>query len=288
VYNPNPNIPIIDNDSFDSFTYPGGEIQVRLRPEVMEDLETADGVIIHFRIKSSNDVMELLLLQDAIDAYTKDIPDDKKVVILPYLPYSRADRRFVEGDCLGKEVFLKIIRSGWKRIYTLDCHSDKVNDNAYVDVGVNSIVLNILNRIKNEVAGDINVLFPDEGAKNRYSGIVDDLSGVNVFFCQKKRDLATGKFLGFEVPEFDKSKCTIIVDDICDGGGTFLGIADKLQMTNLRLFVTHGIFSKGFGDLSKYFERIYTTNSFSNTYGSNIVETIDSLSYILDSVGEFS
>jgi phosphoribosylpyrophosphate synthetase len=65
----------------------------------------------------------------------------------------------------------------------------------------------------------------------------------------------------------------LIVDDICDGGGTFLGISDALG-SRLRslgdvggdyilgLYVTHGIFSKGFCDLIEKFDHVYTTDSF--------------------------
>jgi ribose-phosphate pyrophosphokinase len=56
----------------------------------------------------------------------------------------------------------------------------------------------------------------------------------------------------------------LIVDDICDGGGTFIGLAAELKNKNagkLYLAVSHGIFSKGFDSL-KCFDKIFTTNSF--------------------------
>ena len=63
----------------------------------------------------------------------------------------------------------------------------------------------------------------------------------------------------------------MIVDDICDGGGTFVGLGQALKKRgagDLCLFVTHGIFSKGFHDLMKYFKHIYFTNSF-YTFGKD-------------------
>jgi ribose-phosphate pyrophosphokinase len=45
-----------------------------------------------------------------------------------------------------------------------------------------------------------------------------------------------------------KDKHVIIVDDICDGGRTFIELAKVLKsnkVKNITLFVTHGIFSKG-------------------------------------------
>ena len=48
----------------------------------------------------------------------------------------------------------------------------------------------------------------------------------------------------------------IIIDDICDGGATFVNIAKELKQLNpsaaLHLVVTHGLFTKGFDVLSDF------------------------------------
>ncbi len=101
------------------------------------------------------------------------------------------------------------------------------------------------------------ILLPDEGASTRYP------EGFRwpVLQCSKIRDAETGKLSGFEVPsaeEFGK-RPILIVDDICDGGGTFLGIAAKIPESNpLFLYVSHGIFSKGREALDLAFMKIFT------------------------------
>ena len=66
----------------------------------------------------------------------------------------------------------------------------------------------------------------------------------------------------------------LVVDDICDGGGTFLLLAEALRKAgidnNLELYVSHGIFSKGTDIIYKSFYPIYTTNSFFRGYDSNV------------------
>ena len=78
--------------------------------------------------------------------------------------------------------------------------------------------------------------------------------------------MQTGKLEGFQVYEEDlKGKTCLIVDDICDGGGTFLGMAKALKAKHagtLYLAVSHGIFSKNLKALKQTFKAIYTTNSF--------------------------
>jgi ribose-phosphate pyrophosphokinase len=69
-------------------------------------------------------------------------------------------------------------------------------------------------------------------------------------------------------------KDLFIVDDICDGGGTFINIARIIKENEqfkgrIYLIVTHGIFSRGFEDLGEYFNGIYTTNSISDVVDEN-------------------
>ena len=80
----------------------------------------------------------------------------------------------------------------------------------------------------------------------------------------KTRDVMTGKITGFEVYADDlKGKSCIIVDDICDGGGTFAGLAIELRKKGARkvhLIVTHGTFSKGLTTLTN-FDSVITSSA---------------------------
>ena len=54
----------------------------------------------------------------------------------------------------------------------------------------------------------------------------------------------------------------LIVDDICDGGGTFVGLVktfDNLPMSDL--FITHGLFSKGPKIVTVAFKSVFCTDS---------------------------
>ena len=67
--------------------------------------------------------------------------------------------------------------------------------------------------------------------------------------ADKKRDPSNGEITGTVVySEHLGSQDVLIVDDICDGGRTFIELAKELRhLTTGRiyLYVTHGIFSKG-------------------------------------------
>jgi ribose-phosphate pyrophosphokinase len=61
-----------------------------------------------------------------------------------------------------------------------------------------------------------------------------------------------------------------IVDDICDGGGTFAGTAKVLREKGagkVNLIVSHGIFSRG--PVIESIDTIYTTDSYKRVDGVN-------------------
>lgn len=109
---------------------------------------------------------------------------------------------------------------------------------------------------------NLTILLPDEGA-GRYNL---DRFNLPILRCEKKRDAGTGKLSGFVVPNITTRKA-LIVDDICDGGGTFIGIADSLNrrsVEELYLYVTHGIFSKGMDNLARHFRQVYCSSTWTS------------------------
>ena len=62
-----------------------------------------------------------------------------------------------------------------------------------------------------------------------------------------------------------KDKKVLIVDDICDGGRTFIELAKVLRAKGAEtvdLYTTHGIYSKGTKVLAPYINNIISTDSF--------------------------
>lgn len=248
---------------FDSFVFNGGEMHIRLNNRI--DYINVDKVVVTHRIKNSDDIMLLLLATDALNKYGIDNMD----LIIPYVPYARQDRICNTGEAFSLEVFSKLINSlGFRKVFVVDPHSDQVKkyiSNCY-PLQVTDYVEDILSVLPNETV----LVAPDAGAFNRVCKIAGQLR-KNFMQCSKVRDPETGKLLSFEsnLPKEHIGKPLLIVDDICDGGGTFLGLADALKKDgagDLYLYVTHGIFSAGFMALWSKFQHIFTTNSF-NTIG---------------------
>jgi ribose-phosphate pyrophosphokinase len=123
----------------------------------------------------------------------------------------------------------------------------------------------------------VRFISPDAGALKKVFHVAEALKYRNeVIIASKHRDLETGKIDYTNVPMSvnDADKDVFIIDDICDGGRTFIEIAKAVEEVRKLsssvkpehygknyLIVTHGIFSAGYAQLGEYFEKIYTTNS---------------------------
>ena len=250
---------------WDCIEYPGGEVQMRLRPQCIEEARTADAIILPVKVRTTSGPIKVLQMLDALRGLNGKA---RLKLYMPYLPYARADRRFVEGDCRGLEVFGALTAfSEATEIHALDVHNPQAASQTVshlVNHPARNLILRTVVDFAAATSDDMTLLFPDEGAQIRYDHLLD-LVGADKRHATKRRDPATGKLSGFEVPKID-SENVLVVDDICDGGGTFLGIAEKLMQQpnppkHLGLYATHGIFSKGFEELEAWYSHIYTTDS---------------------------
>ena len=194
----------------------------------------------------------------------------------PYFMGARSDRRFTEGDAnYLKQVICPIINSQkFESVTILDPHSDVLEaclDN-FVKISNHDIVKQALTAIdnKNDAQDRIVLVSPDAGAYKKIFDVAQKFGINKIITATKVRDVRTGKILHTEIPTLDQHDDLqyVIIDDICDGGRTFLELAkaihDSRPTAKVYLVVTHGIFSNGFLELSKEIEKIYCSNSYSD------------------------
>ncbi|WP_024768753.1 ribose-phosphate diphosphokinase [Aquimarina macrocephali] len=251
---------------FKSFVFNGGEPHINIL-----DKNIGNSIMITQRINSFNDLGLLLIATDALRRMNVKEID----VFIPYFPAARQDRVMVTGESLSVKVYADSINAqNYNQVTIFDPHSEvapALLDRVTV-IQNYEFVKQCLDFIKEEVV----LISPDGGALKKIYKVSEFLGGVEVVECSKKRDVKTGALSGFRVYEDDlEGKHCVIVDDICDGGGTFLGLATALKEKNagkLSLIISHGIFSKGYEELTKSFDTIFTTNSFRDINEEKVVQ----------------
>ena len=243
--------------TFEQFTFSGGEPHIK----ITSDLTLVKDVIITHRIKSFNDMGLLLVAVNAL----KNMDITHIELFIPYFPGARQDRIMTEGESLTVKVYADLINNlELSKITLFDPHSDvtpallnncKVIDN-----------FKFIEQVTEKLNDDLLLISPDAGALKKIYKLAEHLEKYEIIECSKTRNIKTRKLSEFKVYADDlKGKDCLIVDDICDGGRTFLGLAKALKEKNagkLYLAISHGIFSKGITELAKEFEIIFTTDSF--------------------------
>ncbi|AOZ63749.1 phosphoribosyl pyrophosphate transferase [Rhodococcus phage Weasels2] len=261
---------LIDEDPFMKF--PGGELHMKAEPKTFGGKEIA--------WVSGTDVEDYIKL-----AMWSDMVYDQggeAHAIIPYLPAARADRGTPNGSAIYSELIA--ITRNLSTLSYVDAHSSVMpnylklkmpgvvhrhfTSDAFLSHGSSCIRSTQFGSFK-----DINidaVISPDKGATERAILWAEKFNAPLVQ-AGKTRDPKTGSLSGFEcddLPFTSHDKNYLIVDDICDGGGTFNGLVDYLGSRERKgldskfyLFTTHGIYSKGLDELKNRFAGIWTTDS---------------------------
>jgi ribose-phosphate pyrophosphokinase len=260
---------------YNRFIHSGGEVHIRLA--AVSHFIQGNKVIVTQRVKSSEDFMKLVMAKNALDvAGVREVE-----LLMPYLPYARQDRVCNVGEAFSLKAFSSLLNSlNFSSVRILDAHSDvgPALINNCVTIPNTSYVRKASEHIISQGHTNLLLVSPDSGAHKKNNKLFVELRDTfsGLVKCDKVRDLSTGDITGTEVFADDlQGKPCLIVDDICDGGRTFLGVSQELKRKGcgtVFLYITHGIFSSGFSQLEEHFHRIYTTDSFSNVHNPLVMQ----------------
>jgi ribose-phosphate pyrophosphokinase len=252
--------------------FPDGQQSITL-DMVDADLPNKITVSITSRLNSFRDLEVIISANQTLREFS--YVENVKLNV-PYFLGARSDRKFEAGTSnYLKKVICPIINAqNFSRVTVLDPHSDVLEAclNNYHKHDNHRLVKDALTSIDNKKDAQerICLVSPDAGAYKKIFDVAKKFEIQNVVTANKVRDMRTGKILKTEIPDLpglvgDDLKY-VIIDDICDGGRTFNELAKAIRAqradAKIYLVVTHGIFSAGFAELSRNFERVYTTNSY--------------------------
>lgn len=263
--------PTISDIKFEISKFPDGQQTIDLTDWFA--LNRDEPVKISSRLNTFQD-LELIIC--AVAAIRNIKPNKQIALYVPYFIGARSDRKFVDGGVnYLKQVICPIINSlKFDTVLVLDPHSDVLEAclNNYEKVDNHTIVKYSLTDIDNkrDAQERICLVSPDAGAYKKIFDVAKKFEIQNVVTANKVRDMRTSKILSTEIPNLPGSVGDdmkyVIIDDICDGGRTFIELAKaiKAQRADAKVYlvVTHGIFSAGLKELNKHFEGIFTTNSY--------------------------
>lgn len=175
---------------------------------------------------------------------------------LTYLPYARQDKEITNESTFALRTFANLLNKiSFKRVDIFDPHSHLSTEliNHSHAIWPKEETFNSFKSVHADI-----VAYPDRGAIEKYEALI----GLNCVYGEKVRDQITGNILHYKLHGDVKDKNVLIVDDICDGGATFVFLAKALKEAgakSVHLYVSHGLFTKGLQVLKDAgIERIFT------------------------------
>jgi ribose-phosphate pyrophosphokinase len=260
--------------------FPDGQQSIK----ITSDISKAVAIKIYSRFTNFRD-LELIICATAA---LRNLGMTEIFLYIPYFLGGRSDRKFESGSInYIKDVVSPIINAqGYAGVFVLDPHSDVIEAciNRLIKIDNTLFVKSALDKIKDSLSKftfdtssnkQICMISPDAGALKKIYSVASECEIVNIVTASKVRDLSTGKILHTEVPLVNINSdptVFVIVDDICDGGRTFIEVAKAIRTSRpmpeyqdkIFLVISHGIFSNGLYDLSKWVDGVWSTNSFSD------------------------
>ncbi len=185
--------------------------------------------------------MELLLMIDA----AKRASAYKVIAVIPYYGYARQDRKDRPRVAIGSKLVANmLVAAGADRVVTMDLHAPQIQ--GYFDIPVDhldssAIFIPYIESLRLE---NLTFAAPDVGSANRIREIATYFE-CEMVICDKHRkranEIASMVLIG-DVSDRD----VILIDDICDTGGTLAKSAALMKekgARSVRALCTHPVLS---------------------------------------------
>ncbi|MBL7702682.1 MAG: ribose-phosphate pyrophosphokinase [Ferruginibacter sp.] len=214
-----------------------GEIYV----EFKESIRGQFVFLIQSTYAPSDNLMELLLMIDA----AKRASAYKVIAVIPYYGLARQDRKDRPRVAIGSKLVANMLTAaGADRVITMDLHAPQIQ--GYFDIPVDHLDSSaiFIPYIENLKLANLTFAAPDVGSANRIREIATYFE-CEMVICDKHRkranEIASMVVIG-DVTDRD----VVLIDDICDTGGTLCKSAALMKdngARSVRALCTHPVLS---------------------------------------------
>jgi ribose-phosphate pyrophosphokinase len=213
--------------------------------EIQENIRGEDVFVIQSTSYPANDnLMELLITLDALRRSSAR----RITAVIPYFGYARQDRKSGPRTPISAKLVANLItEAGAQRVLTMDLHAGQIQ--GFFDIPVDNLIAAPLyaRDIQEHFVGrDLMIVSPDVGGVVRARAIATRLH-TDLAIIDKRRDRAGHSEVMNVIGDVAGRDC-VIVDDLCDSGGTHCNAAQALVDNGARsvsAYVTHGVLSGG-------------------------------------------
>jgi len=213
--------------------------------EIQENVRGQDVFVIQPTSYPANDhLMELLITMDALRRGSAR----RITAVIPYFGYARQDRKTSPRAPISAKLVANLItQAGADRVLTMDLHAGQIQ--GFFDIPVDNLYAAPLfeHDIRERFEGrSIMIVSPDVGGVLRARALATRLN-CDLAIVDKRRERAGVSEVMNVIGDVSGRHC-ILVDDICDSGGTLVNAAAaliKAGTQSVSVYITHGVLSGG-------------------------------------------
>jgi len=220
-------------------TFADQEIFVRID----ENVRGEDVFVIQSTSYPANDnLMQLLIMMDAL----KRASARRITAVIPYFGYARQDRKTDGRTPISAKLVANLISAaGADRVLTVDLHAGQIQ--GFFDIPTDNLFGSpvMVDDIRERFGKDkLIVVSPDVGGVVRARSLAKRLD-ADLAIVDKRRPEAGKSEVMNIIGDVSGKRC-IMLDDMCDSGGTLANAAAALKehgAKSVSAYVTHGVLS---------------------------------------------
>ncbi|MGE6697738.1 ribose-phosphate pyrophosphokinase [Hyphomonas sp. NPDC076900] len=221
-------------------TFADQEIFVRID----ENVRGEDVFVIQSTSYPANDnLMQLLITMDAL----RRASARRITAVIPYFGYARQDRKTDGRTPISAKLVANLISTaGADRVLTVDLHAGQIQ--GFFDIPTDNLFGGpvMVDDIKERYGKEkIIVVSPDVGGVVRARSLAKRLDDADLAIVDKRRPEAGKSEVMNIIGDVKGCRC-IMLDDMCDSGGTLANAAAALKehgASSVSAYVTHGVLS---------------------------------------------
>jgi len=230
--------------------------------QIGENVRGADVFIIQSTCPPTDQhLMELLIMLDTFIRASAE----RVTAVIPYFGYARSDKKDRPRVPIAAKLVSNLIRTaGAERVLTIDLHASQIQ--GFFDIPVDHLYAApiMVNYFQTNPLEKLVVVAPDTGGAERARAYAKRLD-AELALCDKRRERANVAEVMNVVGDVENKNC-LIIDDMCDTGGTICKVADALYKAGAnRIFAgfTHAVLSgKAIENLrNSHLEKIIVSNT---------------------------